>query len=186
MGAKYVLGLELVTVSDCFNVYDSENKNCPRSWIWTLNWIRRLFTHMGNKKVTGIGMEKIKSLTLCLCNLNYNLRSQMELLCRQMHSGVGLPKVVQLIKNLPANAEDTRDVGSIPGREDPWSRKWQPTPAFLPGNIDRWRILVGCRPWGCKELDTTEHTCKNILELDDRELVWAGVIHFHPYHYIVT
>ena len=74
---------------------------------------------MGNKKVTGIGMEKIKSLTLCLCNLNYNLGSQMELLCRQMHSGVGLPKVVQLIENLPANAEDTRDVGSIPGREDP-------------------------------------------------------------------
>jgi len=37
-------------------------------------------------------MEKIKSLTLCLCNLNYILGSQMELLCRQMHIGVGLPK----------------------------------------------------------------------------------------------
>ena len=37
------------------------------------------------------------------------------------------------VKNLPANAGDTRDrfdtwVGKIP-----WKRKWQPTPVFLPG-----------------------------------------------------
>ena len=50
--------LELVTVSHCFNVYDSENKNCPRSWFWTLNCIKRLFTHMENQKVTGIRYGK--------------------------------------------------------------------------------------------------------------------------------
>ena len=36
------------------------------------------------------------------------------------------------VKNLPTNAGDTGDVGSIPGQEL-WSRKWQPTPALLPG-----------------------------------------------------
>ena len=35
-------------------------------------------------------------------------------------------------------------------------RKWQPTPVLLPGNSHGWRSLVGCSPWGCKELDMTE------------------------------
>jgi len=37
-------------------------------------------------------------------------------------------------------------------------RKWQPTPVFLPGESQGWRSLVGCRLWGCAELDTTEAT----------------------------
>ena len=35
-------------------------------------------------------------------------------------------------------------------------RQWQPTPVLLPGKSHRWRSLVGCSPWGRKELDTTE------------------------------
>ena len=39
-----------------------------------------------------------------------------------------------VVKNLPANAGDTGDVGSIPGLERfPWIRKWQPILVFLPG-----------------------------------------------------
>ena len=38
----------------------------------------------------------------------------------------------------------------------PWRRKWQPTPALLPGESRGWRSLVGYSPWGCKESDTTE------------------------------
>ena len=37
-------------------------------------------------------------------------------------------------------------------------RKWQPTPAFLPGESQGWRSLVCCRLWGPTELDTTEVT----------------------------
>ena len=37
-------------------------------------------------------------------------------------------------------------------------RKWQPTPVFLPGESQGWGSLVGCRLWGCTELDTTEAT----------------------------
>ena len=49
-------------------------------------------------------------------------------------------------------------MGSIPelGRFH-WSRKWQPTPVFLPGKFHGQRSLVGYSQWGCKELDTTEH-----------------------------
>ena len=39
-----------------------------------------------------------------------------------------------------------------------WRRKWQPTPVFLPGESQGWGSLVGCRPWGHTESDTTEVT----------------------------
>ena len=39
-----------------------------------------------------------------------------------------------------------------------WRRKWQPTPVFLPGESQGQRSLVGCRPWGRTESDTTEAT----------------------------
>ena len=37
----------------------------------------------------------------------------------------------------------------------PWIRKWQHTPVFLTGKPHGHRNLVGCSPWGLKELDTT-------------------------------
>ena len=37
----------------------------------------------------------------------------------------------------------------------PWSRKWQPAPVFLPGKFHGQWSLVGCSPWGYKELDIT-------------------------------
>ena len=40
-------------------------------------------------------------------------------------------------------------------RKIPWRRAWQPTPVFLPGESHGQRSLVGCSPWGRKELDTT-------------------------------
>ena len=39
-----------------------------------------------------------------------------------------------------------------------WRRKWQPTPVFLPGELQGWQSLVGCHLWGRTELDTTEAT----------------------------
>ena len=37
----------------------------------------------------------------------------------------------------------------------PWRRKWQPAPAFLPGESHGWRSLADHSPWGRKESDTT-------------------------------
>ena len=39
-----------------------------------------------------------------------------------------------------------------------WRRKWQPTPVFLPGESQGRVSLVGCRLWGCTELNMTETT----------------------------
>ena len=38
------------------------------------------------------------------------------------------------------------------------SRQWHPTLVLLPGESQGWGSLVGCRLWGCTELDTTEAT----------------------------
>ena len=41
------------------------------------------------------------------------------------------------------------------GQENPWRRKWQPTPVSLPGE-SKGQGSLG--PWGLKELDLTEVT----------------------------
>ena len=44
----------------------------------------------------------------------------------------------------PANVGDTRDMGLIPGVSKLlWSRKWQPTPVFLPEESHGQRSLEG-------------------------------------------
>ena len=37
-----------------------------------------------------------------------------------------------------------------------WRRQWHPTPVLLSGKSHGRMSLVGCSPWGRKELDTTE------------------------------
>ena len=61
--------------------------------------------------------------------------------------------MAQMVKSLPAMWETW--VRSL-GQEDPWRRKWQPTPIFLPGKSHGWRSLAGYIPRGGKESDTTE------------------------------
>ena len=45
-------------------------------------------------------------------------------------------------------------------RKIPWSRQWQPTLEFLPGESCGHRSLAGCSPWGCRVGHdwVTEHT----------------------------
>jgi len=62
-----------------------------------------------------------------------------------------------VVKNLPANAGDIRNVGLIPGLgRFLWRRAWQPTPVFLPGKSQGQRNLAGYSPLGVKEWDTSE------------------------------
>lgn len=56
-------------------------------------------------------------------------------------------------KNLPENARDTGDMGSISWvGKVPWRRASQPTPVFLPGESHKQKYS----PRGHKALDTTE------------------------------
>ena len=61
-----------------------------------------------------------------------------------------------MVKNMPANAEDTRDAGLIPGSgRSPGGGNRQPTPVFLPRKSHGQRSLVGYSSWGSKESDRT-------------------------------
>ena len=58
-----------------------------------------------------------------------------------------------MVKNLPANARDTGDTGSIPGSgRSPGEENGHPL------LYSCWEIPMdrGACPWGCKELNTTE------------------------------
>ena len=48
-------------------------------------------------------------------------------------------------------------------KKNPWRRKWQPTPVFLPRKFQGQRRLVSYRPWGCKELNTTEQLSIHVM-----------------------
>ena len=51
-----------------------------------------------------------------------------------------------MVKKPPANAEDARDAGLIPGLgRSARVGKWQPAPILLPEKLHGQRRLVGCR-----------------------------------------
>ena len=67
-------------------------------------------------------------------------------------------EVALVIKNLPANAWDVRDMGSIPGLQRSPGGKLDNQLQYLPGESHgQWR-LEGYSPWGHTESDKTEVT----------------------------
>ena len=52
-------------------------------------------------------------------------------------------------------------------RKIPWRRKWQPTPAFLPGESHGERRLGGYSPWGHKESDMAQQLTQTDILIGD-------------------
>ena len=68
-------------------------------------------------------------------------------------------QVVLVVKNPPANAEDVRDAGSIPGSgRSPGGRHGSPLQYSCLENPHGQRSLEGYSPWGHKESDMTDVT----------------------------
>ena len=61
-----------------------------------------------------------------------------------------------MVKNLPASAGDAGDKGSVSGWEDPLKEEMATHSSTITWKSHGQRSLVGYRPWGCKESDTTE------------------------------
>ena len=61
-----------------------------------------------------------------------------------------------MVKN-PLAMQETQEmqVQSL-SQEDPWSRKWQPTPVSWLGKCHGQKSLEGYSPEDCKDSDTTE------------------------------
>ena len=60
-----------------------------------------------------------------------------------------------------------------------WRRKWQLTPVFLVWKIPWTEEPGGLKPWGCKELDTTEHTHANSIIQDLFINLFLAVLGLH-------
>ena len=74
-----------------------------------------------------------------------------------------------VVKNLPANAGDARDTKVNPWvKKFPWSRKWQPTPVFLPEKLHGQRSLVGYSPWS--------HTVHGVTKSQTWLSKWANLL----------
>ena len=58
-----------------------------------------------------------------------------------------------VVKNLPVNAGDARDLCRLDSwvRKIPWSMKRQLTPVSWPGKSHGQRSLVGYSPWGSQK-----------------------------------
>ena len=68
-------------------------------------------------------------------------------------------QVALVVKNSPANAEDIKDSGSIPGSgRSPGGGHGNPLQYSGMENPTDRGVLVGYSPWGHKESDTTEET----------------------------
>ena len=60
---------------------------------------------------------------------------------------LGRPRVVLVVKNLPANAGETEEIWVLSLVEKiPWRREWLLTPVFLPGKSHGQRSPVGYVP----------------------------------------
>ena len=62
-----------------------------------------------------------------------------------------------VVKNLPANAGDTRDMGSVPGLGR--------YPGGEHGTPLQYSCLAGYSPWDYKESDMAEHTNTFLMEI---------------------
>ena len=61
-------------------------------------------------------------------------------------------------------------------RKIPWRRKWQSSPALLPGKSHGLRSLIGYSPRGRKESDTTERLHFHFYFQADYKLEWNCLI----------
>ena len=61
----------------------------------------------------------------------------------------GIVRSLGMVKNLPTNMGNKMRCGFNPWvGKIPWSRKWQPTPVLLLGEVHGQRRLVGYNQWG--------------------------------------
>ena len=103
------------------------------------------------RKQLSVKKKKYSSLpSLCLQQLSNYSRQELFLLINMFQDQAILTR--NSIKHSAVQSKISSFVKNLP-----YSRKWQPTPVFLPGKFHGQRSLVGYSPWSCKELDTIEH-----------------------------
>ena len=122
---------------------------CDETWVWGFRWAwlalvsRHLYTEQ-------------YQLQLAQATVVAFLLKVLSWASQVAHPG--LPRW-RSGKESTCQAGDARDARLIPGSgRSVGEGNGQPTLVLLPGKFHGQRSLVGYSSWGCKELDTTEHT----------------------------
>ena len=85
---------------------------------------------------------------------------------------------LEFVRNPPASVGGNKRFGFHPWvGMIPWSRVWQPTPVFLPGESYGQRSLEGYSPRGHKESDMTEvtehkHKVLRVVKIKNLKVEW--------------
>jgi len=91
---------------------------------------------------------------------------------------------VALVVRSPPAMQEIRETRVWPlDQEDPWRRKWQPTPVFLPGESHGRRSLAGCRLWGHKKWTRVSTTAK-FSNSCDKWLQWLWWSFSPPFYHV--
>ena len=91
-----------------------------------------------------------------------------------------------MVKNRPANAGDTGDLGFDPWvGKILWRRKWQPAAVFLAGKSQGQRSLSGGSSWGLKGVGHNSVTKQQQRSLVLVSILVEAVKHFMPTHQLV-
>ena len=90
-------------------------------------------------------------------------RYAIHLKLMQCYTSISASQVAPVVKNPPANAGDTRDMGSTSGYgRSPKEGNGNPLWYFSPIKSHGQRSLTGYSQWGTKESDTTEQLSNDI------------------------
>ena len=114
-------------------------------------------------------MSEVAQSCPALCNpwtVAYQAPLSMGFFRQEYWSGLPFPSPEDL-PDLGIELASPALAGKFYTTESPrkWSRKWQPTPVFLPGKFHVQRSLVDCSPWGHKESDMTEQPSTHCAHL---------------------
>ena len=99
------------------------------------------------------------SLSSCFANDETLKPFSLPVFLTRIMKSSGASQVALVVKNLPANAGNVRNKGSIPGSgRSPGGGNGNPLQYSCLENPQGQRSLVGYGPWGCKESNTNEVT----------------------------
>ena len=176
MGIVYVMEVQLTGLADGLHVGGKRRiKNDPGFWLqelgsannwdgksWKRNRLRWKVEIENSVKISKWRCEVGNWIYVCeaqrreLHLRNVSVWDYPQSLVTSSHLFVQGFSDGSVVKNLPANEEDTRDSSSVSGSGRFPEEEMAPTPVFLSRKSHRQRSLVGYSSWTHKESDTTD------------------------------
>ena len=116
-------------------------------WIWVKNdyYLQKIYKEMGRKDTARLRywleiIFKLSSISHCFQFLKKNEWHEIQ---QNINPYKETSLMAQRVKNLPA-VQETQEIWVwFLGQEEPWRRKWQPTPVFLPEKSQGQRSQAG-------------------------------------------